>query len=358
MTVPPRTPVQSERVLNLSQPQRRTWLTAALATLAGASAMPALGATPIRALPAEPVPESAGLWPSRPVTLVVPFPSGGGEDAFAQPLAAEFAKLTGQALQPNYENGLGGTRGATLAARARPDGYTLFMGGIHHAMAPALRPRLDYLLDTDFVPLALLATVPQVLVVDPKRFPGEFGALLGKLQVYPGRYSYGSAGNGTSHHIAGELFRRQTRTQIQHIPLRGDGPALAALAAGSVDMVFDSLASSAPHIRAGRMKALMVSGAKRNPAIPSVPCAAELGLPGFDVGTWYGLWAPKGTPDGVRARVVDLIQRFSETQAIQIAWMDAGAEFPALTGAAFGEFVQSEMRRWAGVVKVNKIQMD
>lgn len=358
MTLPPRTPVQSDRVGNLLWPQRRSWLATALAALAGACAMPARGATAIRALPAEPEPEPARLWPSRPVTLLVPFPAGGGDDTLVRPLAAEFAKLTGQPLVPDYQSGLGGTRGASVAARAPADGYNLFMGSVHHAIAPALRPPLDYLLDADFVPLALLATVPQVLVVDPARFSGDFAAFMGKLLAYPRRFNYGSAGNATSHHLAGELFRRQTRVQINHIPSRGSGAALSDLMAGNVDMVFDSLDSAAPHIRAGRIKALMVSGAQRNPAIPNVPTAAELGLTDFDVGTWYGLWAPKGTPEGVRARVMEVVQRLSETPAIQIAWMDAGAEFPALTGAAFGDFVQAEMRRWAAVVKAYKIQLD
>lgn len=341
------TPADSPETL-----QRRACL---LALLAGGAAL----SRPAWAQAHAPTPApGAADWPSRPVKLIIPFPPAGGTDAFAQPLAAEFVKLTGQALVPDYRGGLGGTRGASIAAHAPADGYTLFMGGIHHTIAPALRPPLDYLLDTDFVPLALLATMPQVLVVDPKRFPGNFADFVGKLQANSVSNSYGSAGNGTSHHLAGELFRRQTRTPIHHIPLRGAGPALAALVAGSVDMVFDGLGSSAPHIRAGRLKALMVSGSQRNPAIPNVPCAAELGLSGFDIGTWYGLWAPKGTPADVRARVIELVQRLSETQAIQIAWMDAGAEFPALTGDAFGQFVEAEMRRWASVVKVNKIQMD
>ena len=358
MTMPPRTPVPSDRVLNLAPPQRRTWLTAVLATLALACGLPARGATPIRALPAEPAPEPAGLWPSRPVTMVVPFPAGGANDVFALPLAAEFASLTGQTLRLQYRDGLGGTRGASVAAHAAPDGYTLFMGGVHHAIAATLRPGLDYLLDADFVPLALLATMPQVLVVDPARFPGDFASLVDKLHIYPGRYSYGSAGNGTSYHIAGELFRRAMRARILHTPFRGSGQALAALVAGNVDMVFCDVGSAVPHIRAGRLKALMVSGSQRNPAIPNVPTAAELEIPGFDGGTWYGLWAPKGTPVDVRTRIIDVVQRASDTQAIQIAWMDAGAEFPALTGKAFGDFVEAEMRRWAAVIKAKGITLE
>lgn len=356
MTVPTRTvALPSDGLSRLAEPARRAWL---LAALAGACALPRQGLAQVRFLPADPVVESgAGDWPSRAVKLVVPFPAGGGTDALAQPLAAEFAHLTGQALQPDYQGGLGGTRGAKVAAGARPDGYTLLMGGVHHVIAPALR-RLDYDLDIDLVPLALLATVPQVLVVRPNRFPNNFAGFLNTLMADPNRYSYGSAGSGTSHHVAGALFARLSRTRINHLPFRGAGPALAELMAGNVDMVFDGLASSAPHIRAGRLKALMVSGARRNPAIPYVPCATELGLLGFDVNTWYGLWAPKGTPADLRARMVEMVQRLSETQAIQIAWMDAGAEFPALTGAAFGDFIDAETQRWAKLVKTTRVQLD
>ena len=343
--------VDSDRCLN--GPRR----TLVLSLLGGG----ATAACPLWAQGQTPAPIATAAppaWPTRPVKVIIPSPPFGGSDTLFHPLAVAFAQITGQALVPEYHGGLGGTRGASVAARASANGYTLFMGGIAHTIAPALRPPLDYLLDTDFVPLALLATMPQVLVVNPAQHPGNFESFFGKLQVYPGRYSYGSAGNGTSLHMAGELFRRQTRTHINHVSMRSDGQALTELVAGNVDMVFDSLASAAPHIRAGRIKALMVSGAQRNPAIPKVPCAAELGLSGFNVGTWHGLWAPKGLPTDVRARIIEVVQNLSETQAIQVAWMDAGAEFPAITGAAFGDFVDAEMRRWAAVVKAQKIQMD
>ena len=297
-------------------------------------------------------------WPAKPVTLVVPFPAGGGTDAFARPMSAQFAKLTGTQLVIDNRGGAGGTLGAGIAAKAAPDGYTLFMGAVHHAIAPSMYPKLDYDIEKDFIPLALVANVPQVLVVNPKNVPGDFKAFLAQVKANPGKLNYGSAGGGTSHHLAGELFKQQTGTFITHIPYRGAGPALQDLMAGSVDMMFDGLGSSAAHIKGGRIKALMVSGSKRSPAFPDVPCAAELGLPNYTVTTWYGLWAPKGTPADIQARVVDEVNRISMADEIKTSWANNGAEFGKLTPAQFGSFVSAEVKRWATVVKASGAKLD
>jgi tripartite-type tricarboxylate transporter receptor subunit TctC len=297
-------------------------------------------------------------WPSKPVTVVVPFPAGGGTDAFARPLSAQFAKLTGKQLIIDNRGGAGGTVGAAIAAKAAPDGYTLFMGAVHHAIAPSMYARLDYDIEKDFVPLALLANVPQVLVVNPRLVPGDFKAFLAQVRKSPGRLNYGSAGGGTSHHLAGELFKMQTQTFITHIPYRGAGPALQDLIAGNVEMMFDGLGSSATHIKSGRVKALMVSGLKRNPAFPDVPCAAELGLPDYTVSTWYGLWAPKGTPADVQTRIVEEVRRSAASDELKVIWANNGAEFSTLTAPQFGSFVNSELKRWAGVVKDSGAKLD
>ena len=297
-------------------------------------------------------------WPARPVTVVVPFPAGGGTDAFARPLSAQFAKLTGKQLIIDNRGGAGGTVGASIAAKAQPDGYTLFMGAVHHAIAPSMYPRLDYDIEKDFVPLVLLANVPQVLVVNPKLVPGDFNAFLAQVRKNPGRMNYGSAGSGTSHHLAGELFKLQTKTFITHIPYRGAGPALQDLIAGNVDMMFDGLGSSAAHIKGGRIKAIMVSGPKRNAAFPDVPCAAELGFPDYTVSTWYGLWGPKGTPVDVQARIVEDMGRAVATDELKAVWASNGAEFGNLTPTQFGSFVSSEVKRWATVVKASGARLD
>ena len=297
-------------------------------------------------------------WPSKPVNMVVPFPAGGGTDAFARPLSAQFAKLTGKQMIIDNRGGAGGTLGAGIAAKAAPDGYTLFMGAVHHSIAPSMYPKLDYDLQKDFVPLALVANVPQVLVVNPKNMPSDYKGFMEAVRKAPGKFNYGSAGAGTSHHLAGELFKQQTKTFITHIPYTGAGPALRDLVAGQVDMMFDGLGSSAAHIKGGRIKALMVSGAKRNAAFPDVPCAAELGLPDYTVTTWYGLWTPRGTPADVQTRIVEEVRKAVASEELKAIWASNGAEFGALTPAQFGDFVGAEIKRWAGVVKASGAKLD
>jgi len=298
-------------------------------------------------------------WPSKPVTMIVPFPAGGGTDAFARPLAAQFTKLSGKSLVIDNRGGAGGTLGAGIAAKAAPDGYTLFMGAVHHTIAPSMYPRLDYDIEKDLVPLILVASVPQVLVVNAKQHGSmDFKAFLAKIKASPGKLNYGSAGGGTSHHLAGELFKQQSKTFITHIPYRGAGPALNDLIAGNVDMMFDGLGSSAGHIKGGRIKALMVSGSKRSPAFPDVPCAAELGLPDYNVTTWYGVWAPKGTPADAQARAIEEIRKAVQADDAKAVWASQGAEFPNLTGAQFDGFVKAEIRKWAQVVKASGAKLD
>ena len=302
--------------------------------------------------------QAQSAWPSKPVNLVVPFPAGGGTDTFARPLSAQFARLTGKQLIIDNRGGAGGTLGAGIASRAAPDGYTLFMGAVHHSIAPSMYPKLDYDLQKDFVPLALVANVPQVLVVNPKNMPSDFKGFMEAVRKAPGKFNYGSAGAGTSHHLAGELFKQQTKTFITHIPYTGAGPALRDLVAGQVDMMFDGLGSSAGHIKGGRIKAVMVAGAKRNPAFPDVPCAAELGLPDYTVSTWYGLWAPRATPAEVQARIVEEVRRAAASDEIKAIWASNGAEFGSLTPAQFGDFVNAEIKRWAVVVKASGAKLD
>ncbi|MDO8278235.1 MAG: tripartite tricarboxylate transporter substrate binding protein [Burkholderiaceae bacterium] len=300
-----------------------------------------------------------GTWPAKPVNLVVPFPAGGGTDAFGRPLSAQFARNTGRQLVIDNRGGAGGTLGAGIAAKLPPDGYGLFMGAVHHAIAPSMYPRLDYDIERDFVPLVLAASVPQVVVVNPRRVEAsDINAFLAMVRRSPGKLNYGSAGAGTSHHLAGELFKQQTGTFITHIPYRGAGPALQDLIAGNVDMMFDGLGSSAAHIKGGRIRALMVSGARRSPAFPDVPCAAEVGLPDYTVTTWYGLWAPKGTPADIQTRIVDEIRKAIGSDELKAVWASNGAEFPNLTQQQFGAFVSAEIKRWAAVVKASGAKLE
>ncbi|ROZ75692.1 tripartite tricarboxylate transporter substrate binding protein [Ramlibacter sp. WS9] len=306
-----------------------------------------------------PLLHAQSTWPSKPVMMIVPFPAGGGTDAFARPLSAQFAKQTGKQLIIDNKGGAGGTVGASLASRMTPDGYSLFMGAVHHAIAPSMYPKLDYDLEKDFIPLTLLANVPQVLVVNPKRVDAkDYKQFIEIMRKSPGRYNYGSAGSGTSHHLAGELFKQQTKTFITHIPYRGAGPALQDLISGSVDMMFDGLGSSSAHIKGGRIKALMVSGTKRNAAFPDVPCAAEVGLPDYTVTTWYGLWAPKGTPPDAQARIVDEMRKAVTSDELKAIWANNGADFPNFSQQQFAAFIRSEVARWSAVVKAAGAKLD
>lgn len=298
-------------------------------------------------------------WPTKPVTLVVPFPAGGGTDAFARPLAAQFAKLTGKTLVIDNRGGAGGTVGASVAAKAPADGYTLFMGGAHHMIAPSVYPRLDYDIEKDFVPLIQVASVPQVLVVNPKQTKAaSFKELLDQIRRNPGKMNYASAGAGSVHHLAGELFKIQTKTFITHIPYRGAGPALQDLIAGNVDMNFDGLGSSASHIKGGRIKALMVAGKQRNAAIADVPSAAELGLPDYNVSTWYGIWGPKGMPEEAQKAAIEGIRNACKTDEAKAVWAAQGASFPDLEGAQFAALISTEIKRWAEVVKASGAKLD
>jgi tripartite-type tricarboxylate transporter receptor subunit TctC len=308
---------------------------------------------------AAPLLAQAQAWPTKPVTIVVPFPAGGGTDAFARPLFAAMTKNTGRQFLIDNKGGAGGTVGASIAAKAAPDGYTFFMGAVHHAIAPSMYPRLDYNIETDFVPVGLVSSVPQVIVVNPQKVSATtLPQLLDHIRKNPGKLNYGSAGNGTSHHLAGELFKLQTRTFITHIPYRGAGPALQDLIAGQVDMMFDGLGSSAAHIKGGRIKAIAVAADKRAPGFPDVPTAAEGGVPTYKVATWYGIWAPKGTPKDIVERMQAEMRKALESDELKAQWTQLGTETPNLWGDAFGGFVSSEVKRWAEVVKSSGAKLD
>lgn len=298
-------------------------------------------------------------WPTKPVTIVVPFPPGGGTDAFARPLFSVMTKNTGRQFLIDNRGGAGGTVGASIAAKAAPDGYTFFMGAVHHAIAPSMYPKLDYNIETDFIPVGLISSVPQVIVVNPSRVSAtDLPSLLAHVRQNPGKLNYGSAGNGTSHHLAGELFKLQTKTFITHIPYRGAGPALQDLVAGQVDMMFDGLGSSAAHIKGGRIKAIAVASDKRAPGFPDVPTSKDGGVPTYQVATWYGLWAPKGTPKEAIERMQAEMKKALTSDELKAMWNGLGTETPDLYGDAFGRFVASEVKRWNEVVKASGAKLD
>jgi tripartite-type tricarboxylate transporter receptor subunit TctC len=230
---------------------------------------------------------------------------------------------------------------------------------VHHAIAPSFYPKLDYDIEKDLVPIMMIANPPQVIVANPARVSAnDVKSLVDTLKKNPAKLSYGSAGNGTSHHLAGELFKQQTGTYILHIPYRGAGPALSDLIAGNVDLMFDGLGSSAQHIRSGRIKALAVAAPQRAAAFPNVPTAAEAGLPDYRVSTWYGLWAVKGTPQPIVERMQAEVSKALATQEVRDIWLANGSDVPSMSQAEFARFLNAEIKRWALVTKTSGAKLD
>ncbi|SDC24186.1 Tripartite-type tricarboxylate transporter, receptor component TctC [Cupriavidus sp. YR651] len=334
---------------------RRQFNLTAFARVCGVVAGVAAGAAGSLYAPAA----QADTWPSKPVTVIVPFPAGGGTDAFARPLTAQLSKQLGKQFVIDNRGGAGGTLGASLAAKAAPDGYTIFIGGAHHAIAPSFYKKLDYDIEKDFVPITVIAQPPQVIVVNPAKVQANtLKELIALVKANPGKLNYGSAGNGSAHHLAGELFKLQTQTFITHIPYKGAGPALSDLIAGQVDMMFDGLGSSAQHIRANRIKALAVASKTRSAAFPNVPTAAEAGVPNYEVSTWYALWAPKGTPKEVVDKLYAETTKALNSPEMKQIWLQNGSDTPAFTPDQFAQFQHAEIKRWADVVQRSGAKID
>ena len=301
----------------------------------------------------------AQAWPAKPVTIINPFPAGGGTDAFARPLSAVLAKSLGKSVIIDNRGGAGGTLGAAIAAKAAPDGYTFFMGAIHHTIAPSMYPKLDYDLEKDFVPMAVVALVPQVLVVNPNKVSAnslkDFTAL---VKSSPGKFNYGTSGNGTSHHLAAELYKMQTRNFITHIPYRGAGPAMAGLLAGEIDMVFDGMGSSAAQIKAGRIKPIAISAPARVAAFPNIPTFAEQGMPDYNVTSWYALWAIKGTPKDIVDKMLAETLKAMNTPELKEVWNSQAAVIGPDNSADMAKFVSTEIKKWAEVAKKSGAKLD
>ena len=291
--------------------------------------------------------------------LIVPFAAGGGTDAFARPLAQQLDTQLGVRVLIENRPGAGGTAGAAAAAKAQPDGYTFFVGATHHAIAPAIYPKLSYDIERDLIPIAMISRPPHVVVVNPKRVQAKtLAELIEAAKAKPDELTYASAGLGTTHHLAAELFKLLTGTKIRHVPYRGAGPAMQDLVAGQVDMAFDGLGSSASQITGGYIKGLAVAAPQRVPAVPDVPTAEEAGVKGFEVATWYALWAPKGTPPEIVDRMTQEVRTALATPFIKETWERNGSDVPNVTGSEFGTFVSAEIARWGKVVQEAGVKIE
>ncbi len=301
---------------------------------------------------------AAQSWPQKPVRLINPFPPGGGTDTFARPLAARLSQAMGQQFIVENLGGAGGTLGAARAAKEAPDGYTFLIGAVHHTIAETLYTKLPYHLERDFVPITVIATVPNVIVVNPKHNFKSLGELIAFAKKNPGKLNYGSAGNGTTHHLAGELFKQVTGTELTHVPYKGAGPLTQDLLAGQVDLAFDGLGSSASHIKSGRLRPLAVTTATRSALLPDVPTAAEAGVKGYELTTWYAVWAVRGTPQPIVDRMYQEIAKALQSPEIKLVWDGQGAALGGMPPAEFAALVKQEIARWGKVVKDANIKID
>jgi tripartite-type tricarboxylate transporter receptor subunit TctC len=298
-------------------------------------------------------------WPNRPVKIINPFPAGGGVDTFSRPLAAKLTQALGQTFYVENMGGAGGTVGASAAAKSPNDGYTIFVGAIHHAIAESMYAKLPYNIERDFDPITVLASVPNVIVVHPKYTQiRNYQDFVAYAKANPGKLNFGSAGNGTSHHLVGELYKQRTGVDLVHVPYKGAGPMMQDLLGGNVDMAFDGMGTSAAQIAAGKLKPLAVSSAKRSPVIPDVPTLAELGVSDFDVTSWYAVWVPKGVPKDIQDRLYNAIVKILQDPDIKAIWDKQGATAGGQPPAEFGRFVRAEVERWRKVVQDGKIKID
>ena len=299
-------------------------------------------------------------WPQRPVRLVNPFLPGGGTDALALPLARALTPVLGQPVVIENRGGAGGNLGAELVAKANPDGYAFLIGGVPHAIAMSADPKPGYDLRKELVPVTLLAILPAVVLVNPARLPQiqDWARFQAAVRAQPGHFSYASAGPGSAQQLAVELYRSLTQVKVTPIVHQGAGAALDALLAGQVDFMMDGLGSAMPHIRAGRLLALVVSSAKRSFALPDVPTLQEVGVKGYDLLSWYGMWAPGGTPAPIIQRMQTEVAGVLKGPELQAIWQSLGAEPGGGSSAEMGRFVDAEIRRWARVVQASGTRSD
>jgi tripartite-type tricarboxylate transporter receptor subunit TctC len=308
----------------------------------------------------------AQAWPSKAVRIVVPFAAGGTTDILARALAPELQKAFGQPFVVDNKPGAGGNTGAAEVAKAASDGHTLLMGTVGtHAINASLYSRMPYDHVKDFVPVTLVAGVPNVLVLNPanaqKNGIDSVPALIRYAKANPGKLNMASSGNGTSIHLAGELFKTMTGTFMLHLPYGGSGPALIDLIAGNTDLMFDNLPSSLQHIRSGRLKALAVTSAVRSAALPDLPTVEEAGGPalkGFEASSWFGLVAPAGTPMDIVNRVQAETAKALAAPAIKERLVAQGAIPSGMTSAEFARHIAAETAKWAKVVKASGAKVD
>ena len=298
-------------------------------------------------------------YPSKPVTILVPFAAGGTTDILGRLIGRHLATRLGGTVIVDNKPGAGGSVGAAMVAKAAGDGYTLLMGTIGtHAINQYLYKKLAYDPFKDFAPVSLVAMVPNVLVAHPSQPYKTVKEMIAYAKANPGKLNYASAGNGTSIHLSGAMFEQMAQVDMIHVPYKGSAPAVADLIAGQTNCMFDNLPSSMPHIKAGALRAIAVTSSKRFPTLPNVPTIAESGLPGYDATSWFGLWAPASTPAELVARLNAEINAILSLPEVKQVMLDQGAEAAPDTPQQFAAFIQSEAAKWSKVVKAANVQLD
>jgi tripartite-type tricarboxylate transporter receptor subunit TctC len=298
-------------------------------------------------------------YPAKPVRLVVPFPAGGTTDIVAREVAAHLTKTWGQSVIVENKAGAGGNVGADSVAKAAPDGYTLLMGTVGtHGINVSLYSKMPYDAVKDFAPVSLCAAVPNVMVVHPSVPANSVAEFIAYAKKEGDKVAMASSGNGTSIHLAGELFKSMTGTTMTHVPYKGSAPALADMLGGTTQVMFDNAPSVMPHIKAGKLRALAVTSNKRSAALPDTPTLEEMGLKGYEASSWFGVLAPAGTPKDIVQKISAEIQRGIATAEMQEKFKAQGAIPVGGTSEAFVTHINSEIAKWATVVKASGAKVD
>lgn len=297
-------------------------------------------------------------WPNKSVTLVVPFPPGGTTDVLARALGEKLSQSLGQPVIVENKPGAGATLGADYVAKAKPDGYTLLVGAVHHTIASSVYKKLPYDFQKDFAPITMIALVPNVLTINATTPARNMAELVALAKVKPGGMTYGSNGNGTAQHLIGTQFQNMTGTDIVHIPYKGSGPLATDLLGGQISMSFDTITPVLQHIKGGKLRALAVTTAKRSSALPDVPTLDEAGLKGFNIGTWFGVLAPVATPKSVVIKLNTEMVKVIQSAEFRKRMDEIGAEPIGNSSEQMAQQISGETRKFATLVKEAKVTLD
>ncbi len=300
----------------------------------------------------------AQTWPSKPISLVVPFPPGGSSDVLARALTDRLGQSLGQAVIVESRPGAGATLGADYVSKAKADGYTLLMGAVHHTIATSVYRKLPYDFEKSFAPITTVALVPNVLVVNAKSPATDLKGVVALAKAAPGKFSYGSNGNGTVQHLIGTQFASVAGVELLHVPYKGSAPLTTDLLGGQIDMSFDTLTPVVQHIKAGKLRAVAVTTAKRSTTLPDVPTLAESGMKDFDQGTWFGIVAPAGTPKEVVTRLNTELVKIIQSPDFRKRMEEIGAEPIGNTPAEMEAQIRNDTAKYARLVKEAKVSID